>query len=83
MCDCCDDYDCDFNYEIPKANKMKRNFYVEGNSYWDTLEDAVKEASQRSASKMSEYRVFQAVKLVGPTTPNVVVTDLTITPSTG
>lgn len=83
-CDCYDDWydDCISYIEPKKDSTMKRNYYVEGGNYHENLDDAVKQASQYSAKRGDEYRVFQAVKLVAPTTPNVVVSDITIA-STG
>lgn len=58
---------------------MKRqDFCVQGGYYFDTLAEAVKEASRRAARDGSDMKVYQAVKLVCPKSPEVDITDIVI-----
>lgn len=59
-------------------NTMKKNFLVQGGYYYDTLADALKEASRVAARTTAEIKVYQAVKLVSPKTPEVDVTDVVL-----
>jgi hypothetical protein len=78
------DYDADCYYyndlDLDDEDEMtKRNYYVEGGNYHETLDAATKQASQYAAKHLGEYQIFKAIKNVSPTTPNVVITDVTLT----
>ena len=71
-------YDDVISYGLERGNTMKKNFLVQGGYHYDTLADAVKEASRRASRDGTEYKVYQAVKLVAPKTPDVDVSDVVI-----
>lgn len=79
-CDCDDDYDAYFDYYgTPRNTKMSvKNFTVDGGTYYETLEDAITYASKRANKTGEDHKVYQAIKLVATTTPNVVVTDIVL-----
>lgn len=75
-----DDCDCEICTEYSlKENKMaKKDFVVQGGYYFDTLDEAVADAKKRVAKGYDDLKVYQAVKIVSTTTPNVEVKDYAI-----
>lgn len=67
-------------YYAKERNVMakNKNFVVSGGYYFDTEAEALTEASRRSAKNNEDYHIYKAIKLVSPTTPNVVVTDVSV-----
>jgi hypothetical protein len=55
-----------------------KNYAVSSSGDFDTLDEAVAYASRRAQKNTDTFRVYKAVKEVGPTTPNVIVTDVTV-----
>jgi len=60
-----------------REEDMSKNFMVSGINY-STLDEAVKSASLRAARNGEEIKVYQAVKLVAPKTPDIDITDIVI-----
>lgn len=84
MCDICGE-DChydeiNFYTELTETGKKmaKKDYVVEGGSYFDTLDEAVSYASKRVNKTMEDHRIYKVIKNVSTTTPNVIVTDLLV-----
>lgn len=57
----------------------KADYVIQGGYYYDNLADAVKNASVRAVRNGEELKVYKAVKLVAPKTPDVDVSDILLT----
>lgn len=57
---------------------MKKNYGVSVSYSYETVEEAVKFASQRATRNGEDVRVWQAIKLVAPKTPDVTISDITL-----
>jgi len=74
------DYECDCEYYSKERNNMsprKENYVVEGGYYYNTEDEAIDAAKKRVNKTSDDHKVYKAIKLVSPLTPNVQVTDVT------
>ena len=75
-----DDYECDCVYctaERMTMSTRKENYVVEGGYYYATEDEAIDAAKKRVNKTSDDHKVYKAIKLVSPLTPNVQVTDVT------
>lgn len=76
-----EDYCCDYCSPtligINKMSPRKENYVVEGGYYFNTEDEAIDAAKKRVNKTSDDHKVYKAIKLVSPLTPNVQVTDVT------
>ena len=75
------DFDYESYYEycaigLPKMSPRKENYVVEGGYYYATEGEAIDAAKKRVNKTSDDHKIYKAIKLVSPLTPNVQVTDI-------
>lgn len=75
-----DDIIDDSDYILPRNKKMavRADYVIQGGYYFETLDEAVREASRRAAKNSEDLKVYKAVKLVSPKAPEVDVKDIVL-----
>lgn len=56
----------------------EKNFMTSAGYAYDTLDEALKSSSRRATKNGEDVKVYQAIKLVSPKTPEVDVTDIVL-----
>jgi len=76
-----DEYDavnayCENLTGLNKMSPRKENYVVEGGYYFNTEDEAIDAAKKRVNKTSDDHKIYKAIKLVSPLTPNVQVTDV-------
>jgi len=77
----CDDFNvvdeyCENLIGLNKMSPRKENYVIEGGYYYNTEDEAIDAAKKRVNKTSDDHKVYKAIKLVSPLTPNVQVTDI-------